>query len=133
MRGSGAVFVLLLAQALAACDPAREAPAEQAEAVSEEPMSSEAAPAFVGTWAADSAQCALPQESDVAPYIFTADGFDQHEAHCTFSNVIPLGEGEWRVGAQCIVEGDDQRTAFDLTLDGDALRIADGEPLMRCP
>lgn len=124
------------ALALGACNPAEQAApeaAEQATPGGEDALSSEATPVYVGTWAEDAAGCAAPQELQGAPHIFTADGFDQHEAHCTFVSAVPLSATEWRVGAQCTVEGDEQNTAFNLSVDGDTLRIDGGPPLQRCP
>jgi hypothetical protein len=133
-RAAAVAFVVLLA----ACDPAPEgAPQQQSADVAEGgammAAAPEAAPAYVGTWAPDAAGCAIPQEQQGAPHIITEDGFDQHEAHCSFVAVTPMGDNEWRVGAQCTVEGDEQNTAFDLAVEGDTLRIAGGPPQVRCP
>lgn len=139
MRGARALALAIATLPLVACNFERspgdavEEPAGFTVLLSEEPTWDEVAPVFAGTWAVTASQCSLPQESDNAPYVFTAEGFDQHEAHCTFSSVVPLAENEFRVGATCTVEGDEQSTAFDLKRDGDTLRIGDGELLTRCP
>jgi hypothetical protein len=140
MRAPRALVLAIAALALVACNFERspedgravEAPADGIVLIGDAPTWEEVAPVFIGTWAVTASQCALPQESENAPYIFTADGFDQHEAHCDFSSIVPMTENEFRVGATCTVEGDEQRTAFDLTRAGDTLRIADGELLTRC-
>jgi hypothetical protein len=129
-----AFAVLVLSAALVACaPPPQQATPEDADSALEDLLSSEAEAPFAGTWAEDLAGCALPQEQQGAPYVFTVEGYDQHEAHCSFSNVVPMGENEWRIGAACTVEGDEQRTAFDLSLDGDVLTIDRRQRLVRCP
>ncbi|HET9231308.1 MAG TPA: hypothetical protein VFO00_08460 [Vitreimonas sp.] len=122
-----------LSAALAACAPPQNATLEDVAPALEDLLSSEAPAPFAGTWAEDVAGCAIPQESQGAPYVFTIDRYDQHEAHCSFSNVVAVGENEWRIGAACTVEGDEQRTAFDLSLDGDVLTIDGRQRLVRCP
>ena len=91
-------------------------------------------PAYVGTWARDIAQCAVPQEQEGAPMVFSNKGYDQHEAHCMFKSVT--GEGsEWKISAVCSVQGDTQDLNFSLSLDGENLKIIDErgpQVLVRC-
>ena len=82
-----------------------------------------AAPTYVGTWGADARQCALPQESDDAPMIMSAQGYDRHETHCTFRSVRGVGPA-WNVVADCSVQGDTQTDVFDLEVTGDTLALA---------
>jgi hypothetical protein len=130
---------IALAALLAACDPAQVAqqPVEGENAsggdIPGDVLSGDETPAYVGTWAADLANCSVPQEQEGAPHIVTIDGFDQHEAHCRFTNVDALGENDWRAGGECTVEGDSYNTALDLKIEDGALRIANGPPLKRCP
>lgn len=91
-------------------------------------------PAYVGTWARDIAQCAVPQEQEGAPMVFSNKGYDQHEAHCMFKSVT--GEGSvWKISAVCSVQGDTQDLNFSLSLDGENLKIIDErgpQVLVRC-
>lgn len=50
-------------------------------------------PAYVGTWAADKAQCARGQEDENAPVVVSAKGYDRHETHCKFATVTRKGSG----------------------------------------
>lgn len=90
---------------------------------------------FVGTWGKDAAQCAISQEEQGAPMVFSKGGYDQHEAHCTFKKVS--GEGnKWNVSATCSVEGDQQTDEFSLIVKGDTLTTvgeAGTHVLTRCP
>ncbi|MFN3868957.1 MAG: hypothetical protein ACK4MF_07830 [Hyphomicrobiaceae bacterium] len=93
-----------------------------------------AEPAYAGTWGIDAAQCKVPQDRQGAPMIVTAKGYDQHEAHCTFTSVKRSGQG-WAVAAECSVESDKQKDAFTLSVVGDTLTIAHGkqkQKLKRC-
>ncbi len=91
-------------------------------------------PAYVGTWAKDKAQCAVPQEQEGAPMVFSNKGYDQHETHCMFKSVI--GEGSvWKISAVCSVQGDTQDLNFSLSLDGEHLMMSDErgpQVLVRC-
>jgi hypothetical protein len=93
------------------------------------------APAFTGTWGTNTAQCANPQDVQDAPMIVTAAGYDQHETHCTFSNIKRRGLN-WMMKASCSVEGDQQVEPLSLTVKGDRLtyRWGTGAPqkLVRC-
>ena len=91
---------------------------------------------FAGTWAADLAQCKTGQDSQDAPLVLTAKGYDQHEAHCEFDNLKPAGPGEWSSKATCSVEGDSQTFAVKLTVSGDTLTLTEdgaARDLLRCP
>ena len=91
-------------------------------------------PGFVGTWSLDPANCAAGQESENAPLVMTKDRYDQHESHCAFKSVEG-GNGEWKVVAECTVEGGQMPYDFSLTLSGDTLTFADsGGPrdFLRC-
>ena len=95
------------------------------------------APAFTGTWAANLAQCPNRQDSPDAPMILTAAGYDQHEAHCTFSNLKRKGK-TWTAHEACSVEGDPQNSKIKIRVRGSRLTYATangGAPwiLWRCP
>ncbi len=91
---------------------------------------------YAGTWAADLTQCKTGQESQDAPLILTAKGYDQHEAHCKFDGVKSTGAGEWSGQAACSIEGDNQTFAVKLTVSGDTLTLTEdgaARDLLRCP
>ena len=94
--------------------------------------------AYVGTWGADPAQCALAQDAEGAPYVFGPNRYDQHEAHCAFKSISkpPTPQtNSWVVAAECLVEGDMQTQDFTLIVEGDTLTWADSSgalDLMRC-
>ncbi|HRN87570.1 hypothetical protein [Hyphomicrobium sp.] len=93
-----------------------------------------AAPSYVGTWASDLAQCKVPQERAEAPLILQEKRFDQYETHCTFNSADGAGD-EWKVKANCQVEGDAQAYDFTLTVSGDTLTLTDdagSQDLLRC-
>ena len=90
--------------------------------------------AYAGTWGVDAAQCKLPQDAEGAPYVFTKDGYNQHEAHCTFKSVTAEGTA-FKIAAECSVEGDTQPQDFTLTVAGSTLTWADTTgalELIRC-
>ncbi len=91
---------------------------------------------FAGTWAADLAQCKTGQDSQDAPLVLTAKGYDQHEAHCTFDGLKSSGAGEWSGKAACSIEGDQQSIDVTLTVSGDTLTLTEdgaARDLLRCP
>ncbi len=91
-------------------------------------------PSFVGTWADDPTQCKTGQDEPGAPMIFTKLSYDQHETHCKFKSVDGRGD-EWKVAAECSVEGDSQAAEFALTVSGDTMTMTDeagGRDLLRC-
>tara|TARA_R110000868_G_scaffold51823_13_gene163909 strand:+ start:13984 stop:14493 length:510 start_codon:yes stop_codon:yes gene_type:complete len=100
---------------------------------------SDAAPAYIGTWGVDLAQCAIAQEYEQPPMILRADGYDQHEAHCDFDSVTETGPSQWHVTGQCIVEGDEQPIDENYAIiDGHLEHWAGDErqyawTLVRCP
>jgi hypothetical protein len=81
-------------------------------------------PEYVGTWATQAAQCRLGQESQDAPMIIRRDGYDQHEAHCTFKSISKRGT-TWTALASCMVEGDTQELGFTMQVAGNRLTIRD--------
>jgi hypothetical protein len=94
-----------------------------------------AAPAYVGTWASTPAQCRLKQDSENAPLVMRRDRYDQHEAHCKFKSVRAQFPA-WAVKAQCEVEGDLQDIDMVLQVTGTRLTIRDetgARTLQRCP
>lgn len=131
-----AIAALCCAAALAACDQATTEQATTDEAAPESTAApatpASASPAYVGTWAADPASCAIPQEQEGAPLVFHADGYDQHEAHCTFAALTETGPNAWRAAAACQVEGDEASLGWDMSVEGDTLTM-DGSRLTRCP
>lgn len=130
--------------AIEAAEPAT--PASTEPAIAPEPETAlkaaaepAAAPAFIGRWGIDLAQCALAQESEGAPMILRADGYDQHEAHCDFNTVNQTGPGQWHVTGQCDVEGDSQPTDENFAIADGNLEQWSGDrkagvwTLVRCP
>ena len=91
-------------------------------------------PAYVGTWAAQTHQCRLGQDSRDAPMIIRPNRYDQHETHCTFRSVHRQGS-VWAIKAQCQVEGDGQNVDFRLQVSGNRLTFRDrfgARTLRRC-
>lgn len=135
------VVLFACVSALAACDfikahtgasDTSTATLEGAATTTSSATTAGAAPAYVGTWAATAAACNIPQEQEGAPYIFNADGFDQHEAHCTFAVINPTSPNSWHAASACQVEGDEQSSAQDIAVNGDTMTL-DGQHLVRCP
>lgn len=122
--------IAVVALALAACNEV-QTPAQ--------PAADEAAPAstalaFEGTWAADAAGCAIPQEQQGAPHIFGPDNYDQHEVHCTYANVAQEGPHTWNVAAVCMIEGENEASVgWRLDVEGDTMQMVPGPRLIRCP
>lgn len=91
-------------------------------------------PGYVGTWASDLAQCKVDQSRQEAPLILRKDGYDQYETHCRFKSAD--GEDQqWKVKAECTVEGSDAPYDFTLTVSGDTLTMTDengSNDLLRC-
>ena len=91
-------------------------------------------PDFAGKWSLDPANCSEGQESENAPLVITKERYDQHESHCVFKSVEG-GGGEWKIAAECTVEGGQMPYDFSLTLSGDTLTFTDsGGPrdFLRC-
>ena len=89
---------------------------------------------FTGTWSLDPANCSAGQENQNAPLVMTKERYDQHESHCAFKSVEG-GNGEWKIAAECTVEGGQMPYDFSLTLSGDTLTFTDsGGPrdFLRC-
>jgi len=92
------------------------------------------APPFIGTWSLDPADCSAGQESENAPLVITKERYDQHESHCAFKSV-ENENGDWKIAADCTVEGSSIPYDFTLTVSGDTLTFADtGGPrdFLRC-
>ena len=92
------------------------------------------APAYVGTWAANTTQCKVPQDRQAAPLLLTTKGYDQHEAHCRFVSVKTVRKG-WRMASTCTVEGNVQRDQLTAKVSGDTLFLTTGKNtrmLKRC-
>ena len=106
----------------AAPAPAAEAPAPSADTPAAATVAGE--PAYIGTWAEDSAQCSKPQDVQDAPMIMSKDRFDQHEAHCEFTSVSGNGN-EWKVTSKCSVEGDEQPYEFGMSVADKNLAMVD--------
>ncbi|MGE0595408.1 MAG: hypothetical protein AB7P07_03535 [Hyphomonadaceae bacterium] len=118
-------FLVAGALALAACERTPGAGAE---------VTRGDGPAFVGAWAADEAGCRVPQEQMGAPHLFTAEGYNQHEAHCTFTSVEESGANAWRIAGDCTIEGDEQTATWDLAVEDDRMTMTPGGlPFIRCP
>jgi len=129
------IMVAISVLALAACDQLSGNTVATTEAAPEATI--EATPvaageAYVGTWAADPADCNKTQDQEGAPVVFTSDGYDAHEAHCTWANVQELSATSWRIAAACQVEGDEASLGFDITVAGDTMEMEPGGRLVRC-
>ncbi len=95
-----------------------------------------AAEGYAGTWAADLSTCKAGQDTQDAPLVLSAKGYDQHEAHCAFKGLKSSGPGEWSGKADCSVEGDTQSFDVKLTVSGDTLTLTEdgaARDLLRCP
>ena len=88
---------------------------------------------FAGTWGTDLEQCKKPQDDMGAPMVLTEKGFDQHEAHCTFTKVTSTGAGTWKIESACTVEGNEQPDSMELALSGNTLTVNNAQKLVRCP
>jgi hypothetical protein len=89
---------------------------------------------YVGTWALDPANCQTGQESENAPLVLAKDRYDQHESHCAFKS-INGSDGEWKISADCMVEGSATPYDFTLTVSGDTLTFTDSggaRDFLRC-
>jgi hypothetical protein len=89
---------------------------------------------YVGTWGVDAEHCKVAQDQEGAPYIFRKDGYDQHEAHCTFKSVSLEG-AQFKFTSECMIEGDMQSDDTVITISGNTLIWGDGSGapnLMRC-
>jgi hypothetical protein len=131
---AGACFFLVGCSGEANTKASAESP--KAETAIASVASKAAASSFAGTWGADAAECGVPQDMQGAPMILTEAGYDQHEAHCSFTKVTPKGASAWSVAGTCSVEGDEQEMAWDLSVAGDTLTIMDSgysSTKVRCP
>lgn len=91
------------------------------------PLANAAEPTFVGAWASDTKDCRVPQERENAPFLVSPKGYDRHETHCTFENLMKKGR-TYTADTKCSVEGDMQksstvivvkdRTTISLSVDG---------------
>jgi hypothetical protein len=89
---------------------------------------------YIGTWGTDPEHCNVAQDQEGAPFVFRKDGYDQHEAHCTFKSVTGTGS-EFKFTSECMVEGDVMTDDTVITITGDKLVWGDGTgapALMRC-
>jgi len=92
-------------------------------------------PTYIGTWAGDLEQCKTPQEQPGAPMVIAKDRYDQHETHCEFKSVEGAAP-DWKIAAECTVEGNAQPMEFAFTVSGDTLSIKDDtgtQDLLKCP
>ncbi len=90
--------------------------------------------AYTGTWGTNAAHCEIPQDQEGAPYVIRPRGYDQHEAHCTFTRITPKS-GAWTIEAECTVEGDTQPQEFTLSVSGGKLTWTDATgttQMIRC-
>jgi hypothetical protein len=87
------------------------------------PARAEDAP-YAGTWALEVGSCGAGQESQDAPLVIAKDRYDQHETHCTFKSVEEK-DGDFKISADCTVEGSAQAHNLTLTVSGDTLTFGD--------
>ena len=74
------------------------------------------------------------QENQNAPLVIAKDRYDQHESHCTFKSVDGK-DSDWKIGADCTVEGSATPYDFTLTVSGDTLTFTDSggaRDFLRC-
>lgn len=99
----------------------------------------DAAPAYVGTWAADPAYCANLPQSDNGPEIIDPDAVYGWEYSCDISRVDPVDFGQsWQVRLDCLDAGFTETwdEMWFITVDDQMLRIGpDGHWSLghRCP
>jgi hypothetical protein len=89
---------------------------------------------YVGTWSLEPRNCGTGQEREEAPLVIAKDRYDQHESHCTFKSVEEK-DGDFRIAADCTVEGGQVAHNFTLTVSGDTLTVADeagARDFLRC-
>ena len=93
-----------------------------------------AEPNYVGVWASNRAQCKVAQDRPNAPMAVRANGYDQHEAHCTFTSVKSVWR-TWKIQSACSIQGDKQNLAHQFKVRGNRLVMTQGKvvrPLVRC-
>ena len=88
-------------------------------------------PAYVGTWGKDAAQCKNSQETSDAPMLIAKNGYDSHEAHCTFSSIKKSGN-TWTMRTTCSVQGDQQVGKMTLSVNGETVTVDGKWKLKRC-
>ena len=88
-------------------------------------------PAYVGTWGKNAAQCKNGQDTSDAPMLITRQGYDSHEAHCTFSSIKKSGS-TWAMQTKCSVQGDQQVGKMTLSVSGKTLTVDGTWKLKRC-
>ena len=130
--------------ALAACEPAAEAPeAPPAEPSAGAPVTLEPTPtpeptpaAYVGAWAADPAWCENTTGPE-RPVRITATRFEGYENSCDMTEVQPA-DGGWTATFTCQAEGMTNVESVDMRPSGDQLEltwIGSGQSVTftRCP
>ena len=128
--------------ALAACEPAAEAPeappAEPSAGAPEtpEPTSEPTPAAYVGAWAADPAWCENTTGPE-RPVRITATRFEGYENSCDMTEVQPA-DGGWTATFTCQAEGMTNVESVDMRPSGDQLEltwIGSGQSVTftRCP
>ena len=130
--------------ALAACEPAAEAPeAPPAEPSAGAPVTPEPTPepiptpaAYVGAWAADPAGCENTTGPE-RPVRITATRFEGYENSCDMTEVQPA-DGGWTATFTCQAEGMTNVESVDMRPSGDQLEltwIGSGQSVTftRCP
>lgn len=142
-------LIATCALSLAACQPAGDrdpgelppdapAPAE-AEELAPPPETgapSAAAPAFVGTWAANPAWCGNTSGPE-RPIVVTQTAFRGYENICEITELQPADD-EWTATFVCTAEGSTTRQPVGIEADADELEITwveDGRSVewRRCP
>ena len=127
--------------ALAACEPAAEAPeappAEPSAGAPEtpEPTSEPTPAAYVGAWAADPAWCENTTGPE-RPVRITATRFEGYENSCDMTEVQPA-DGGWTATFTCQAEGMTNVESVDMRPSGDQLELTWGSgqsvTFTRCP
>ncbi len=88
----------------------------------------------MGVWALEIRHCSTEQSSLDAPMLVAKDHYDQHETHCTFKSV-EANASDYKISADCTVEGDKQSADFMLTVSGNTLTFTDAtgaRDFLRC-
>lgn len=89
---------------------------------------------FVGVWVIEPRNCGAPPADPNSPMEISNDGYDQHLTHCSFKSVDQQG-GDYRIAAECDIDGTTQQSRFTLTVSGNTLTFTDetgARDFLRC-
>ena len=89
---------------------------------------------YVGVWVIELRNCGAPPSDPQSPIEITRDGYDHFKTHCTFRSVEPR-EGDFKISAECIVDGAASTSEIVLTVSGNTLTFTDevrAQDYLRC-